>query len=565
MENNYGMLLVLLFPALGGIIGFYLGKKNKETRNDWIDIVMLVELVMLVYLGYLIIGKGTAVSLVLSDLLGLGLSLTMDAIRLLFCVIAAVVFGIITLFMKESMKKETGSNRFYLFYMCTYSMVLGAFMTNNLFNFFMFITFTMLFAYPLILHKQDKPAMKNSRIYISFTVGGIAVVLTGLTIVFAYLGSVSYTGMYSCIMSNGGSTPVLAGGLLILIGFAVFAGLFPVQFQVTRGCSNSMIEISAVLTSIVSKLGILGIMILAADLFVSSALYGRILLVGGLLTAVWGLLITFTSTDIRKILMGVDVAVNGLNVLSIGLMVLCGASNGYAVRSSIYIMAVSALSLMVLYMVALEQVRKVKTYEIKGLIASGKRNKLLAAVCLLACASLSGVPGTAGFLAHSMLYKTVLTNVGWKWLIVVYIILWAFFMTAVIRIFMKVFVSKKEETIRILSKEEKLQEETGTEDKSKKRNPYLLGEIMLLLVGLLQVAVGVFPEWTVDKLADSIIGFLNGEKITDAIPYYTSDAIIGFTAALVLCIFLYMNLVHGILLRAIRNKKNKKLQENINE
>ena len=42
-----------------------------------------------------------------------------------------------------------------------------------------------------------------------------------------------------------------------------------------------------------------------------ASFYGRVLLTGGLLSTAWGLILTLTSTDIRKILMGLNVAVNG--------------------------------------------------------------------------------------------------------------------------------------------------------------------------------------------------------------------------------------------------------------
>ena len=74
MANNYGVLLIFLFPVLGGIIGFFLGKKDKGTRNDWIDIVVTVQLAMLAYLAYMTIGKGVQFDLSLGKALGLGLS-----------------------------------------------------------------------------------------------------------------------------------------------------------------------------------------------------------------------------------------------------------------------------------------------------------------------------------------------------------------------------------------------------------------------------------------------------------------------------------------------------------
>lgn len=570
MENNYGLLLVWLFPMLGGIIGFILGKKNKSTRNDWIDIVMFVECVMFACMGYEIAREWSVLSLSFDDAFGFGLFFTIDKIRLLLCIMTVTVFGIVSQFMKESMKKEEGSNRFYLLYMCLFSMVLGVFLTPNFFDFFFFMTFAMLFAYPLIIHRPDKTALKNANIYLAFTIAGVVVIMIGLVMILGYMGSVSvdYIGLpiYSTTLLNGGSKGIILGGCFMFLGFAIFAGLFPVQLQVTRGNSYGLIEVSSVLASVVSKLGIFGILMLGANLFLNNSIFGKILLVIGIATVIWGLLITFTATDIRKILMGLDVAVNGFNAVSISLMVLGGESNAYAIRSSLYVLVVSSVSLMVLYMVALELVRKIKTYEIKGLIASGKDNKLLAVACLLACASLGGVPGTAGFLAYSLLYKSILTIAGWKWLLVVYTIQWAFLMTALARIFMKLFVSKKDETIRILTTEAELQTQAekqnqNVDGETSIQHPYRLGEILLVLTGLVQILFGVVPSYTVDKLSTAISEFFHGKELVDSISYYTADVLVGFAVAVILCVLLYLNLVHGVLLRAIRNKKNRSLQE----
>ena len=138
-------------------------------------------------------------------------------------------------------------------------------------------------------------------------------------------------------------------------------------------------------------------------------------------------------------------------------------------------------------------------------------------------------------------------------------------MTSIARVFMKLFVSKKEETLRILTKEEEVSSVEQSPEVKKKRNPYLAGEIMLLLAGLAQITAGIFPEYTVDKMTELAAGFFKGEAIAGAVPYYTIEVLIGFGIAVLLSILFYVNLVHGVLLRTIRNKKNRKLQERISE
>lgn len=504
-----------------------------------------------------------------------GLFCKQNVMQLLFFILAAVLYVVATQFMKESTREKSGSRRFGLFYMCSFCMLFGAFMTNNLCIFNVFASVALLTMYPLILHRRDEMAVKSGRIYIIFLAAAMVMLFMGMTVIYRVVGSMDYVDMVTYVsgLPGNASDVITVGGFFMFVGYAVFAGIFPVQFMITRGSSHCMVEVSAMLSCIMSKLGIFGMMVLCACLFSSNMLYGRVLLVLGPLTTIWGLLITLSSTDIRKILMGINVVTNGFNALSIGLMVLSGKLNGYAVRSSILVLVASSLSIFMLYMTAVELVREVHTYEINGLISSGKGKRRLLMAGFLACASLVGVPGMAGFLAHSMLFNTITKNIGWKWLTIVYVILWAFFMTAVVRIFMKLFISKKEETLRILTTDEELrkdsesaikeQKELSGKINNNKKQSYLVGEILLIGIGLLQVIIGVFPNQTLDKIENAVMFFLHGENVPGTIPYFSGDVFIGFGIAVLLCIVLYINLVHGVLLRAVRNKKNKKLQENL--
>ena len=131
MENSYSVLMICLFPLLGGMIAFFLGKKNKIVRNDWVDIVMFAEWIMLGCAGYML-ANGSVMSMTLNNLFGMGLVLEMNMVRLVLCAVVTIVFSVVSQFMKESMKEENGSNRFYLLFLSVYSMLLAAVMTPNI-------------------------------------------------------------------------------------------------------------------------------------------------------------------------------------------------------------------------------------------------------------------------------------------------------------------------------------------------------------------------------------------------------------------------------------------------
>lgn len=566
--QDSGILAVLMFPLAGGVLGFCIGKSSKRFRNHFMDVIMLLEMALMGYLAYLVFDKGQVLSVLLLRLANLRVSFLLDGMRVLLCILVTIVFMVMFWFMKESFWREAHSNRFYFIYTVVYVTVLAALMTDSLFNYSLFTVLAFLFIYPLTVHRQDENAMKNAKIYLVFLVAAVVLAVAGCVLLLAEIGDTGYHALYAVAVGGGYQGITLFAGILIMFAFAVCAGIFPLQCMITRGSSYSMMEVSAILAGVASKLGIIGLMVLASNVFPYMAVYGRCLLVLGLATIIWGILLSLTASDIRKIIMGVNVATNGFNTLGISLMVLCGNSNGYAVRSSVYMLFASSMSLLALYMVALEQIRKMKTFEIKGLISSGRENKCMALVCFLACASIAGVPGTAGFLSHVLLYKTILVNLRWRWLIVLYIILWAFLATAVARIFMKLFVSAREKAFRIMTEEgeavnmqKEADDERLIEEDKTKKNPYRSGELLLLFLGLLQIVVGVLPNQFFDKMAGAIVEYSNGENFLDAIPYYTSDIGIAALIVAVLTVLLYLNLIHGILLREVRNKKNRELKE----
>ncbi len=584
MENNYGMLLIWLFPLVAGVIGFYLGKKNQTNRNDWIDIVFFVEWIMLGCMGYQIVKDWSTLTMSLSNFFGMGLSFEMNVVRLLLAAFVTIVFTVVACFMKVSMREEQGSNRFYLLYMSVYSMLIGAVLTQNVFNLVMFVIAALLLMYPMIMHRQDAVAVKNAGIYLVFVCAGMVLLVVALVILLGHVGAIEFSVMYMAVTVNGLTKTGVFAAVLFVILFAIFAGVFPVQFMMMRGTSYGLMEATVILSSVVSKIGIYGMMMIVCTILEMNTIFAKSLLGVALLGTAWGLVLAFTATDIRKILAGINVATNGFLVVGISMIPLAGTMNRYALHGSFGMMLSSALSMLVLYMVSLELVRRRRTFEIKGLIASGKNKKMLMCACLIACASLLGLPGTFGYIGFSMMFHNVFYDIGWKWLIVTFVLLWAVLMTVVSRVFMKFFVSKKDETVLILSTEEEVRrseeqakplddeedekvdvtiqthEEISLEKPKKAENKYLYGEGLLLAIGILQIAVGVFPRMIYGK-AEPFLDelFVNGNVLEQTV-YYDMASLLTFALAAVLAILLYVNLVHGVLLRAIRNRKNKKLK-----
>lgn len=553
---NYGLLVLILFPVAAGLIGYGLGKKSEKNRNDWIDIALFVQFILLVCLGIEYV-KGWNMEFTADFIFGFGFSLTLSPIRLVLCGMILVVNFIMSQYMKESMKKEQLLNVFYLLFMCMQSACYGAVLSVILFSYIFFMIAAYILLIPMMLQRQNEVILKNARRCSVFMAISFGLVIMGSLLIFAQY---NHTSLVYLLIYTEKPVSVVLGGILLLLGFGMWAGMFPIQQMVTRSGNVSLIEVSTISACILSKIGILEMFFVARAIFNGNRLVGKILLVWALLTIVWGLFTSLISTDIRKMLMGINIAVNGMIGVGGSIGLLKSDSGLYPNRGLLYLLVTASLALVVLYMVALELIREARTYEIKGLIAIGKGHKLLTAAAFIACAALIGVPGTMGFLGQSMLVRSILTVAKWKWLVVVYVIQWGFFITAVARYFMKLFVSKKEKTMHVLSSEEEIEASSPKKEPSDPQNAYWFGEVLLGLVCLVLLITGVLPGLTVEKLSPFLDQYFYMVPLGDTISYYTVDVLIIFVIAAILGLLIYLNLVHGILLRAIRNRKNKKLQ-----
>lgn len=560
---NYGLLVLILFPAAAGLIGYFLGKKNEKNRNDWIDIAMFVQFVLLVCLG-VEYAKGWSMEFAADSVFGMGFSIVMDPVRLLLCGVVLAVNFIMCQYMKESMKKEQLLNIFYLLFMCMQSAGYGAILSDILFCYVLFMIGAYILLIPMMLQRQNEVIIKNAKRYSVFMAVSFGLVMIGLLLLFSQYKHTSF--VYLLIFGSEGFNKIVgAAGIILILGFSMWAGMFPFPQVVTRSSNVGLIEVSAISACILSKIGILGLFVLARAIFHGNAWIGKILLVWSLLTVICGLFTSLISTDIRKMLMGINIAVNGMIGVSGSLGFLKSDAALYPNRGFLYLLVSSSLVLAVLYMVALELIREARTYEIKGLIAVGKGHKLLMVVAFIACAALIGVPGTLGFLGQSMLVRSILTVAGWKWLVVVYIIQWGFFITAVARYYMKLFVSKKDETMHVLSSAEETEASIPKKEPSDPKNAYWFGEVLLGLVCLFLVVPGVVPDYTVEQLSAFVDAYFHMVPLGDAISYYTVDVLIIFVISAILGWLIYLNLVHGILLRYIRNKKNNKIKKEMDQ
>ena len=133
-----GLLLIILWPVLGGIIGFFAGKKNLSNSEDVCDIVTFTELAMMGYFAHEVLFKGNVQTLEIENLMGLGLNLKADGFQVIYGLLTAGAWFLVACYSKEYLKGKKHTNRYRMFFLFTLSAAIGVFLADNAYIMFVF-------------------------------------------------------------------------------------------------------------------------------------------------------------------------------------------------------------------------------------------------------------------------------------------------------------------------------------------------------------------------------------------------------------------------------------------
>lgn len=231
------MLLAVpvLLPLIGGGAILILGREREE-RDSYIRLELLVEgLVLLnsLIIAWLIFGwHDGEKKFVLFKLYGdLKVMFKLDSMGSVFAGLIAFLWPLATLYSFEYMRHETRRSSFFAFYYMTYGVTVGIAFAGSLLTMYLFYEMLTLVTFPLVLFPMTKEAMRASRTYLYYSIGGAAFAFIGLVFVLNY----SLTGNTDFV--PGGVLDLAAAGrqrgtllfvyVLAFFGFGVKAAVFP--------------------------------------------------------------------------------------------------------------------------------------------------------------------------------------------------------------------------------------------------------------------------------------------------------------------------------------------------
>lgn len=221
---------VVLSSFLPGIAIFFLPEGKSRARTLLNLLAVIVKLILVGVIAWGVYG-GRNYETRFALLGGADFVLHADSFSLLFATLSAVLWLATTIYAIGYLEGTGHQSRFFGFFSLCVAATMGVALAGNLLTFFIFYEMLTLSTYPLVVHRGTPEALKAGNTYLRYTIVGGTVLLAGIALLYAQVGSTDFTvgGAPLSGLDTGGSAGLVLAFVLLVTGLGVKAAIVPLH------------------------------------------------------------------------------------------------------------------------------------------------------------------------------------------------------------------------------------------------------------------------------------------------------------------------------------------------
>jgi hydrogenase-4 component B len=378
----------------------------------------LAALLTLAAGGMLLIGNASFQT-TLWPVLSLGtLTLSADRLSALFVVVSGFVFLPVSLFSGQYLRKYQPHHDlryFSVLYHCLFAAIVLILIADDVLSFLIAWEAMSILSYLLVTFEERNDSAQAGYVMLAMSEAGTIAVAIAFILAASVAGDLNFAGLRT-------TAPTLGEGirwaifLLSFFGFAVKAGLVPVNSWLPLAHPAAPTNVSALLSAVIVNLGIYGIVRVNLDLVPPvTPNMGLIVLAIGSISALFGILYATIQAEMKRLLAHSTIENMGIVAAGIGAAMTFLATD-HQVAASIAIIAA-------LYHVANHSVYKALLFVGTGLVESSagsrdldqlgglvRRMPWTSAFFLVGVLSISALPPFNGFVSEWLTLQTILRS-----------------------------------------------------------------------------------------------------------------------------------------------------------
>ena len=479
---------------------------------------------------------------------GQGLSVKLDGFRLIYCCIALFMWSVSLLFSKEYFAHYNHKARYYGFLLLTMFATLGVFLSADFLTLFLFFEVMSLSSYVWVAQEETKQALEAGAAYLAVAVIGGMVLLMGLFLLQDAAGTLRIDELAEAVQNAGvkEQPKLYAAGFLMLFGFGAKAGMFPMHFWLPKAHPAAPAPASALLSGILTKCGVFGILILTAEVFFHDLLWGSVILSLGVVTMVVGAVLGVFSVNLKRTLACSSVSQIGFILVGVGMQCFLGDDNALAVRGTFLHMVNHSLIKLLLFNCAGVVYMNLHELDLNAVRGFGRKKPLLMICFLMGALGISGMPLWNGYVSKTLLHEGIVeyithlkqlgeSAVGFQILEWVFLISGGLTVAYMLKLFICLFVEKH----------------PVKQEQYDANREYMSGlsKAVIVLAAAVLPLLGLLPRMTMDKMADMVMDFMRSGHLHHEVAYFSWTNLKGGLISICIGVLVYVVVVRRIFIR----------------
>ncbi len=339
-----------------------------------------------------------------------GIILAPDLLSALFDVMASTVAGAGILYAVGCKDRCAGYPAFLPLFLCMIAGLNGAMYTGDIFTLFVFVELMVISSVILVAISDNPLGVEAAIKYLLISGMGSLFLLMGIGAIYATFGTLNLADVARLLAT--GERPLLAqaAAVMLMCAFLLKSAVFPFHFWQPDFHTTAPTPVSAILSSVVVKVGVYWLIRLTTLLFtIEAPLIRGLLLVLGVIGIVFGSLAALKTFDAKRILAYSTLGQIGFILLGIGWgtpLALLGAivyAFNHALIKSALLMITGAVASRL----------PTKSARLKDMSGVGHQLSLHSRLYLLGGLALAGVPPLNGFISKVVFVQSGIAAQSW--------------------------------------------------------------------------------------------------------------------------------------------------------
>lgn len=404
--------LIVAPVALCLLVGSVLLMLRKDTRLQPLIAIPALMVLSAMTLGLLwhVLANGTVTMTMGRWLPPFGISFTVDPLSAFFAATSSLVALAAGVYGRSDIDHSGRRYGFYPFLLLIMAGVIGAFLTGDVFNLYVWFEVLLISSFGLLVLGSERGQLDGGVKYAFLNLVATTLFLIATGYLYGLFGTLNMADIAVKASELRGTAPLMTLVTLFLLAFAMKAAAFPVNFWLPASYHTPRLVVSALFAGLLTKVGVYALLRVLGMLFpIEREELSFIIAIAAALTMVLGVMGALAQNDIRRALG--FLVVSGIGVMMAGLAL--GSPAGFS--GAIFYAAHSMVVMTALYFaigIGVNLGGNFRLSEAGGLYA---RNAMLAFVTLMLFLSVSGLPPFSGFWPKVMLVKASL-DIGAWWL-----------------------------------------------------------------------------------------------------------------------------------------------------